>query len=44
VCVCSDDPWNQTPADNVEWLSKFKKDAGISDNGGEEGTLSEGQQ
>ncbi|KAK4217824.1 hypothetical protein QBC37DRAFT_369656 [Rhypophila decipiens] len=24
-----DDPWNQTAADNVEWLSRFKRDVGI---------------
>ncbi|KAM0328025.1 hypothetical protein ACHAQA_005426 [Verticillium albo-atrum] len=24
-----DDPWNQTPADNAEWLQRFKRDAGI---------------
>lgn len=25
----SDDPWNQTAADNAEWLRRFKRDAGI---------------
>ncbi|CAH0021950.1 unnamed protein product [Clonostachys rhizophaga] len=25
----SDDPWNQTAADNVEWLQRFKRDSGI---------------
>lgn len=25
----SDDPWNQTAADNAEWLLRFKRDAGI---------------
>ncbi|KAH7192587.1 uncharacterized protein B0J16DRAFT_353840 [Fusarium flagelliforme] len=25
-----DDPWNQTPADNAQWLEMFKTDAGIS--------------
>ncbi|KAI1775078.1 hypothetical protein F4818DRAFT_60607 [Hypoxylon cercidicola] len=24
-----DDPWNQTAADNFEWLQRFKRDAGI---------------
>ncbi|EEY14747.1 conserved hypothetical protein [Verticillium alfalfae VaMs.102] len=24
-----DDPWNQTPADNAEWLQRFKRDAGL---------------
>ncbi|CAG7559701.1 unnamed protein product [Fusarium equiseti] len=24
-----DDPWNQTPADNAQWLDIFKKEAGI---------------
>ncbi|KAK3352969.1 hypothetical protein B0T25DRAFT_455493 [Lasiosphaeria hispida] len=24
-----DDPWNQTPADNAEWLRRFKRDVGI---------------
>ncbi|KAH8680782.1 hypothetical protein BX600DRAFT_445056 [Xylariales sp. PMI_506] len=24
-----DDPWNQTAADNVEWLQRFKREAGI---------------
>ncbi|KAL7912478.1 hypothetical protein GGI35DRAFT_252891 [Trichoderma velutinum] len=24
-----DDPWNQTAADNAEWLARFKRDAGI---------------
>lgn len=24
-----DDPWNQTAADNAEWLQRFKRDAGI---------------
>ncbi|UQC75951.1 uncharacterized protein CLUP02_17460 [Colletotrichum lupini] len=24
-----DDPWNQTAADNAEWLRRFKRDAGI---------------
>ncbi|KAK7413943.1 hypothetical protein QQX98_007212 [Neonectria punicea] len=24
-----DDPWNQTPADNVEWLHEFKGDVGL---------------
>ncbi|TGO82420.1 hypothetical protein BPOR_0835g00040 [Botrytis porri] len=25
-----DDPWNQTVADNTEWLMRFKRDAGLS--------------
>ncbi|KAL5091606.1 hypothetical protein Trisim1_002824 [Trichoderma cf. simile WF8] len=25
-----DDPWNQTAADNVEWLARFKRDVGIT--------------
>ncbi|KAJ3543440.1 hypothetical protein NM208_g3579 [Fusarium decemcellulare] len=25
----SDDPWNQTAADNEEWLERFKRDVGI---------------
>ena len=29
----SDDPWNQTAADNAEWLLRFKRDAGILDSG-----------
>ncbi|EEU38455.1 uncharacterized protein NECHADRAFT_88613 [Fusarium vanettenii 77-13-4] len=29
-----DDPWNQTPADNAEWLRDFKRDCGlIADDG-----------
>jgi len=24
-----DDPWNQTAADNVEWLQRFKRDTGL---------------
>ncbi len=27
--MSSDDPWNQTAADNAEWLLRFKRDAGI---------------
>lgn len=26
----SDDPWNQTAADNAEWLQRFKRDVGIT--------------
>ncbi|KAM0490132.1 hypothetical protein ACHAP8_011858 [Fusarium lateritium] len=26
---CFDDPWNQTPADNAQWLDIFKREAGI---------------
>lgn len=29
----SDDPWNQTAADNPEWLKRFKVDAGIEKDG-----------
>ncbi|CAG9948865.1 unnamed protein product [Clonostachys rosea f. rosea IK726] len=25
----SDDPWNQTPADNPDWLREFKKETGL---------------
>lgn len=25
-----DDPWNQTAADNAEWLTRFKRDIGLS--------------
>jgi len=25
----SDDPWNQTAADNPEWLMRFKRDVGL---------------
>jgi hypothetical protein len=25
----SDDPWNQTAADNAQWLRQFKRDVGI---------------
>ncbi|KAJ2979288.1 hypothetical protein NQ176_g3346 [Zarea fungicola] len=28
-----DDPWNQTVADNMEWLRRFKSDVGILENG-----------
>ncbi|KAF5677444.1 homeobox 4 [Fusarium circinatum] len=28
-----DDPWNQTAADNAEWLLRFKRDAGILPSG-----------
>ncbi|RGP63725.1 c2h2 type zinc finger containing [Fusarium sporotrichioides] len=28
-----DDPWNQTAADNDEWLQRFKKDVGILNSG-----------
>ena len=30
----SDDPWNQTAADNAEWLQRFKNWAGVADNDG----------
>lgn len=26
----SDDPWNQTAADNAEWLERFKRDLGLA--------------
>ncbi|XWW95525.1 hypothetical protein V2A60_003485 [Cordyceps javanica] len=29
-----DDPWNQTAADNAEWLQRFKRDVGITTDGG----------
>ena len=29
----SDDPWNQTAADNAEWLQRFKRDVGITKEG-----------
>ncbi len=29
TCYCSDDTWNQTAADNAEWLRRFKRDVGI---------------
>ena len=29
VLYDDDDPWNQTAADNAEWLQRFKRDAGI---------------
>ncbi|RFU75198.1 homeo [Trichoderma arundinaceum] len=28
-----DDPWNQTAADNAEWLARFKRDAGLISDG-----------
>ncbi|RSL66523.1 hypothetical protein CEP54_003740 [Fusarium duplospermum] len=33
-----DDPWNQTPVDNVEWLSEFKKSVGLSVDGSSQTT------
>ncbi|KAF7870147.1 uncharacterized protein EAF02_009337 [Botrytis sinoallii] len=30
VIYDDDDPWNQTAADNAEWLMRFKRDAGLS--------------
>ncbi|KAH8820090.1 hypothetical protein F5884DRAFT_661842 [Xylogone sp. PMI_703] len=35
VIYDDDDPWNQTAADNAEWLVRFKRDAGLlpSDSG-----------
>lgn len=32
--TCSDDPWNQTAADNAEWLQRFKRHCGIVKDGG----------
>ncbi|OJJ08647.1 hypothetical protein ASPVEDRAFT_144776 [Aspergillus versicolor CBS 583.65] len=29
VLYCDDDPWNQTPADNAEWLKLFKEAVGM---------------
>jgi hypothetical protein len=29
LIIGSDDPWNQTAADNAEWLLRFKRDVGI---------------
>jgi hypothetical protein len=29
--IRSDDPWNQTAADNAQWLRQFKRDVGILD-------------
>lgn len=29
LCLFSDNPWNQTAADNAEWLQRFKRDVGI---------------
>ncbi|KAI8716861.1 hypothetical protein NCS52_00980700 [Fusarium sp. LHS14.1] len=31
-----DDPWNQTPADNDEWLHDFKRDCGLLSDDGRE--------
>ncbi|KAF4973973.1 hypothetical protein FZEAL_9080 [Fusarium zealandicum] len=30
IMFSDDDPWNQTPADNPQWLEEFKKDAGLA--------------
>lgn len=30
--TCSDDPWNQTPADNPQWLRDFKRLVGLDVN------------
>ncbi|KAH6716327.1 hypothetical protein BKA61DRAFT_642873 [Leptodontidium sp. MPI-SDFR-AT-0119] len=30
VLFYDDDPWNQTAADNAEWLIRFKRDVGLS--------------
>ncbi|KAL6880762.1 hypothetical protein J3F83DRAFT_719736 [Trichoderma novae-zelandiae] len=32
-----DDPWNQTAADNAEWLARFKRDTGLASSGGDNG-------
>ncbi|KAL7949773.1 hypothetical protein V8C42DRAFT_311909 [Trichoderma barbatum] len=32
-----DDPWNQTAADNAEWLARFKRDTGLISNDEENG-------
>ncbi|PNY28613.1 Homeobox protein 4 [Tolypocladium capitatum] len=29
ILYADDDPWNQTAADNAEWLQRFKRDVGI---------------
>ena len=29
LTLSSDDPWNQTAADNAQWLRQFKRDVGI---------------
>ncbi|KAL1859182.1 hypothetical protein Plec18170_002297 [Paecilomyces lecythidis] len=29
IVFCDDDPWNQTPADNSEWLKLFKEGVGL---------------
>ncbi|KAL4801820.1 hypothetical protein BDV18DRAFT_70114 [Aspergillus unguis] len=29
ILFCDEDPWNQTPADNPEWLNLFKKAMGL---------------
>jgi hypothetical protein len=31
VLYCDDDPWNQTPADNAEWLRLFKEGVGLGE-------------
>lgn len=31
---CDDDPWNQTPADNAEWLRLFKEGVGLEQGSG----------
>ncbi|ESZ95442.1 hypothetical protein SBOR_4183 [Sclerotinia borealis F-4128] len=33
VIYDDDDPWNQTAADNAEWLMRFKRDTGLSPQG-----------
>jgi hypothetical protein len=27
----SDNPWNQTPADNLDWLEEFKRSVGLAE-------------
>lgn len=34
VVYCDDDPWNQTPADNPEWLKLFKEGMGLGSSSG----------
>ncbi|KAK0129390.1 hypothetical protein ONS95_001316 [Cadophora gregata] len=34
VIYDDDDPWNQTAADNAEWLIRFKRDVGLSPSDG----------
>ncbi|PVH68220.1 hypothetical protein DL98DRAFT_441696 [Cadophora sp. DSE1049] len=34
VLFYDDDPWNQTAADNADWLTRFKRDVGLSPTSG----------